>query len=700
MLINGCATAALMIPPGVAAVALVRALGIGPGDARRLPATLVVAYAIAVAGAGVTAAFGVLGFGGLFAWGWAAALISLRLARRFGPPPAAADGFVLSELPVLDRAGLAAVCVVYGAAVAFVTDRPVYEYDALTYHLHFAAQWLLDGRISIIETPFGDAAPAYAPADGSLWFAWWMAPWRDFVGDVFDFRLNGLDALVKYAGLPFAILLAASIRLLALRLGGDGGRSLRPAWVVLLLPWVVTQSVMPGVDVMMGACLVATIAFAADYRQHPSPASAALAGLSLGLALGTKFLTLVYAAPIGAAIIAFVWRRANRRDVLLFTGAVVAFGAPWFLRNGIVAGNPLFPAQIEALGRVVFPGAYVREAMTRSVFHVPTASAALVVAGHAVGYAWVPVALIGAALALGLAVRRPEWRAVAWLAPAGFVWHFLAVPYSSQDRFLIAFVALALPALGFRPEDAKARRALDGLVGVCAAAALFGPSYRGTFAGTPVVGAGLLRGTGPGAALTLILSIATAWGLIELARLRKRRASPVLIAALSASIVVSILGAPIARFSTTGLRELPLAAYIELWRAKPAVVAYAGRNRPFHLAGRDGRTGVVSVPVDGRVDTPLHAVIAENRAAGVLDPLRDKDDWRGLATDREAWRKALSTLGVEYILFEALSIEERGYLRYDEDGFPVERSWARSDPAAFQALRSGSGYELYRVNRP
>src|ERR1019366_9929072 len=50
--------------------------------------------------------------------------------------------------------------------VAMGMTHPPQAYDSLNYHLYFPARWIQDGRLSIIPTPFGDEAPAYAPVKG------------------------------------------------------------------------------------------------------------------------------------------------------------------------------------------------------------------------------------------------------------------------------------------------------------------------------------------------------------------------------------------------------------------------------------------------------------------------------------------------------------------------------------------------------
>jgi len=56
--------------------------------------------------------------------------------------------------------------------------RTTFLYDALSYHLHAPAAWLHERRLAIVPAVFGDPAPAYAPANVELLFAFLLAPTR------------------------------------------------------------------------------------------------------------------------------------------------------------------------------------------------------------------------------------------------------------------------------------------------------------------------------------------------------------------------------------------------------------------------------------------------------------------------------------------------------------------------------------------
>lgn len=686
---------ALIAPLAWAAHEFARRATRGASPVERAAAALVVFYALAVTGAGLLGVAGLLTYAALLATSISTACVALAM-RRFAPMQPAPDsddrpaalGITIGDAMLL-ATGVTAIAGGFFATL----PHPAFEYDALTYHLHFPAQWLNAGRIFLIETPFGDAAPEYTPANGSLWFAWLLAPWRDGPWPAAQFAFAGFDALAKFGQLPFAALLAASVALLAETLAGTRDHAARPAALALLMPWVVWQSATPGVDLIFAACLVAALAFGARWALARSPGSALICGMSIGLAIGTKFVGLVY-LPIVLGIIA-IWngrKRPRWAEIAAVLAGTLALGAPWYVRNWIVTGNPLFPAHLDIGGLDIFMGAYTRDAMARSIFHVPTVGAGLVVAAHTFGYPLFFLALASWVRALFAARNSRNWFAVALAVPAAFVWHFVAVPYSSQNRFLIwvaalAFVPAAIPG--------TSRRSRIGAVVLLAAvlAQSFWPEFESRLWDTPVVFSGHFR-------IGAILFLTAAWACFVAAifaapyrNMSRTRSELARLGAFAAGIIFIAVAGSAVRVPMSALRELPLDAYARLWAERPERVAYAGRNRPLHLAGRDGRTRVTWIPVDGRDDRAFHEIAL---AAGPNYD-RDKAAWRYSSPDREGWLDALRRSKAEWLLVETLGLEERAYLGYDEQGFPVERNWARERPDVFEPVLVSERYELYRV---
>jgi hypothetical protein len=131
---------------------------------------------------------------------------------------------------------------------------------------------------------------------------------------------------------------------IALTWGLAGGRS--DPWVALLasasvatLPTFVTHAGFATTDVAFVAAFLLVLVALRRCLRAPSMFSAALAGAAIGIAVATKFTTLVFLPPAAAAILTvYVWpeRRAYRATLSqpalwrgLLLGGVVAFATIW-----------------------------------------------------------------------------------------------------------------------------------------------------------------------------------------------------------------------------------------------------------------------------------------------------------------------------------------------------------------------------------
>ena len=69
--------------------------------------------------------------------------------------------------------------------------------------------------------------------------------------------------------------------------------------------------------------------------------------VAAGLAAGVCALSREYGwiAVVGG-VAALAWRRESRREILVFAGVAAAVGAPWYVRNWILAGNPMYSLRL------------------------------------------------------------------------------------------------------------------------------------------------------------------------------------------------------------------------------------------------------------------------------------------------------------------------------------------------------------------
>ncbi|HEX5506502.1 MAG TPA: glycosyltransferase family 39 protein [Thermomicrobiales bacterium] len=210
---------------------------------------------------------------------------------------------------------------------------PPHHYDPLSYHLVAPARYLQTGRIA----PLPHLEYANLPFTAEVLYGIGLAFGSLAFGQLLHLAFGGLTALALWA--------------LARR------RCEAPtAWLALAVflatPLVTVWMRVADVDLAL-ACFV-FLMLAAALRAGDADAGPAarrwlaLAGAFGGLALGTKYQAL-FVVPVLALLLVIdgAWRRRGARkaagDALVFLGAAALVAAPWYAKNWIALGNPLWP---------------------------------------------------------------------------------------------------------------------------------------------------------------------------------------------------------------------------------------------------------------------------------------------------------------------------------------------------------------------
>lgn len=346
-------TIALPLAPilRLADVALVGlALTLAWGLGRRMLAAL----GIAVAGAERAALATGLGLGG-----WSVALTLLGLAGRYRPPvilalavlnlilawgdllalPGAARRAATGALAALRAAPrgvgalVALIALAWGAALLGALTPP-HHFDPLAYHLAAPARFLATGRIA----PLPDVLFANLPLGVELLFGVGLAAGSDAFAQVLHLASGGLAALALWA--------------LARRYF-DAATAWLAAAIFLATPLVVVWSRVANVDLPLAAfLLLALLALLRAGERDAAPGAARrwalICGLFCGLALATKYQALFAVPLIGLLVVLDAararrgWREVAARGAACWL-AMLAVAAPWYLKNWLVLGNPLWP---------------------------------------------------------------------------------------------------------------------------------------------------------------------------------------------------------------------------------------------------------------------------------------------------------------------------------------------------------------------
>jgi hypothetical protein len=258
--------------------------------------------------------------------------------------------------------------------------NPPMATDPLVYHLPTAVQWIQTGRLGLFPTWYWNPAATYSPATTSTFMAWLMAP-------------MGNDVLARFVQVPalvFIYLLTARIcqllgcgRAVAALIGVAAAMS-RPLF---------SEAIIAKDDLFVTAFFAAAVVALApaNLRGRLGPWRV---GVALGMTLACKYTVLLACpllvflvdAPFRAGWIINRSRRAtpcafsNVGDVMqdaqgvalrllapsraswltaIATGLVLF--APWYVRNIVLTGNPLFPVDVKPFGVALFEGLFSTE---------------------------------------------------------------------------------------------------------------------------------------------------------------------------------------------------------------------------------------------------------------------------------------------------------------------------------------------------
>jgi hypothetical protein len=176
--------------------------------------------------------------------------------------------------------------------------------------------------------------------------------------------LAGWDLVACLVQLPFAAIGAWAAFVLARTAGASAASSVLAALAFASAPLIVNQSTVPLTDLASGALSLAAVAILLGTASETAPPrpSIALAGLALGLALGTKYTVWSHLPLVALALVCCRWIRhgpaaPRARALLLFAGMTVLPAAFWYVRNAVLFdGNPVYPLRIQVLGFTLMPG--------------------------------------------------------------------------------------------------------------------------------------------------------------------------------------------------------------------------------------------------------------------------------------------------------------------------------------------------------
>jgi hypothetical protein len=204
---------------------------------------------------------------------------------------------------------------------------PPWQYDGLMYHLEGPKRFLDSLNIFPI--------PEIQQANGPL-----LTEMQFTLGIIL-----GMDTLANLIHLTFGILLVLAIYLFGEKyLGKEKGWI--PACIFLATPLIPIIASYAYVELAWSLYIFLALLAILIWMEGRNKPWLVLAGILTGFSLGTKYMALGHATILGLVVLWITngqqWRKTTS-DILLFALPAIILGSPWYLKNLIATGNPVYP---------------------------------------------------------------------------------------------------------------------------------------------------------------------------------------------------------------------------------------------------------------------------------------------------------------------------------------------------------------------
>ncbi|MDB5290535.1 MAG: Dolichyl-phosphate-mannose-protein mannosyltransferase [Phycisphaerales bacterium] len=208
--------------------------------------------------------------------------------------------------------------------------------DSLVYHLPTAVQWIQTGRLGIYPTWYWNPAASYSPGTGSMFMAWWMLP-------------AGNEVFVRFVQIP-PLLLIFFLVVRMCRLMGCGRTVAGLVATAATLCRPLFSEAMFQKDDLYVTAFIAAAVLALSREPAREKLGPWRAGVALGFVLASKY-TALLACPVFLFLIDSPFRaRWKARHWAIAAGLVLLMAAPWYVRNILLTGNPLYPVDVRLPG--------------------------------------------------------------------------------------------------------------------------------------------------------------------------------------------------------------------------------------------------------------------------------------------------------------------------------------------------------------
>jgi hypothetical protein len=229
---------------------------------------------------------------------------------------------------------LALAAAVFLSLVGVLAPSDTLDWDSLAYHLAVPKMWLNDGRIHFVSFIHHSNFP-FSIDNLYIWGLAWGGQHGAKAFSLF-FLIFGLMALFGIARQRYS--------------GNAGWWS---ALAFAAIPAVIWISGTAYIDVSNGLFAGLGILFAAWFVDEPEERKWAwLSAVCLGFAAGSKYTGLQTIFAVGLVVLAYGFAKKGPKpaSAFLIWLAALALASPWYVKNVVNTGNPVYPFFSSVLG--------------------------------------------------------------------------------------------------------------------------------------------------------------------------------------------------------------------------------------------------------------------------------------------------------------------------------------------------------------
>lgn len=223
----------------------------------------------------------------------------------------------------IDGVLIAGIASVLGILAFLAVVSPPNSADAMAYHLPRVIYWAQQRSVAFFATPYLNQIMLQPFAEYFMLQLYLLAG-----GD-------RLVNLVQWFGCATSVI---GVSLIASHFGAGRRGQILTALFCVTLPNGILQASGAKNDYLMAAWLAAAVWFLLEGQTFPGY-SAILAGLALGLAIGTKATAYLYLPPMIIAVL--ILTRWSFRSLLIVAACALSLNLPQFARNIDLSGSPL-----------------------------------------------------------------------------------------------------------------------------------------------------------------------------------------------------------------------------------------------------------------------------------------------------------------------------------------------------------------------